>query len=206
MTSKHIMDTIYQVPAGKAMRDTYDQWAEQYDADLEQRDYRTPQRVAQALARHLTDRHAPILDFACGTGLSGRALRDAGFTCIDGVDLSEKMLRQAMKKGIYRTLTPCSVEQPFAAVTASHRAIVASGAIGAGAAPMACLALAIEGISKEGLFCVSLNDHTLEDPAFEAVITQAQAQGTIEILEQEHGPHLPALNLGAKVYVLRKLI
>jgi predicted TPR repeat methyltransferase len=204
MTGKKFMDTIYQVAAGDAMRDTYNQWADQYDADLQDQDYRTPKRVALALSRHLNDLHAPILDFACGTGLSGLALQQQGFTCIDGVDLSEKMLSQAMKKGVYRSLVPCSAQEPFAAVTESHQAIVATGAIGAGAAPLECLSLAIEHLAPGGLFCVSLNDHTLEDPRYEAIIAQHVADGSIEVLEQEHGAHLPALNLGAKVYVIRK--
>jgi predicted TPR repeat methyltransferase len=205
MTHKTFLDDIYQVAPGNPMRDTYNQWADHYDADLAQHNYRTPERVAQALLRHLSDLHAPILDFACGTGLSGQALHHAGFSCIDGVDLSEKMLSQALKKGVYRSLTPCCVEAPFEAVTQDHRAIVAVGAIGAGAAPIECLSAAIENLQTGAILCVSLNDHTLEDPRYEAIIDQARADGQIEVLESEHGEHLPEIDLGAKVYVMRKL-
>lgn len=200
----NVLDHIYEVGSGKPMRDAYNQWADDYDADLEQQHYRTPARVAQALARHLSDKHAPILDFACGTGLSGQALRDAGFTCIDGVDLSEKMLSKALKKGIYRSVAPCQADAPFEAVTEDHRAIVAVGAIGAGAAPIECLSLAMEHLTSGGIFCVSLNDHTLEDPRFEAVIADAVAAGKVEVVESEYGEHLPEIDLGARVYVVRR--
>lgn len=202
--NNQFLDNIYEVGPGKPMRDTYNKWADSYEDDIKANHYRTPARVGQALARHLADKHAPILDFACGTGLSGEALRDAGFTCIDGVDLSEKMLSKALKKGIYRSVAPCSADAPFEAVTEEHRAIVAVGAIGAGAAPIECLTLAIEHLPAGGIFCVSLNDHTLEDPAYEAIIADAVAAGKIDVLESEHGEHLPDINLGARVYVMRK--
>jgi predicted TPR repeat methyltransferase len=200
----HFLNSIYELGPGQPMRDTYDQWADSYDEDIQACDYRTPARVAQALARHLTDSHAPIFDFGCGTGLSGQALHEAGFTSIDGVDLSEKMLRKALHKGIYRSLAPCAIDAPFDAVTQAHRAIVAVGAIGAGAAPLACLSLAIERLPAGGLFGVSLNDHTLEDPRYAAVINDAAQAAKVKILESEYGEHLPDIGLGARVYVLRK--
>jgi predicted TPR repeat methyltransferase len=204
MSSTNFLDNIYQVKSGDPMRQAYDQWADSYDTELEQKQYRTPARVAQALARHLSDKGAPILDFACGTGLSGQALHDEGFTCIDGVDLSEKMLSKARHKGVYRSLSPCQADSPFDAVTEDHRAITATGAIGAGAAPLECLSQAINHLSSDGLLCVSLNDHTLEDPRYEAVIADAVVNGTVEVLESEQGEHLPEINLGARVYVIRK--
>jgi len=201
---RKFLDDIYDVASGKPMRDAYDQWADQYDQDIEEQGYRTPTRVALALARHLRDKHAPILDFACGTGLSGQALRQAGFTCIDGVDLSEKMLRKALAKSVYRSVAPCSAEAPFEAVSEDHQAIVAVGAIGAGAAPIECLTLAIDHLPLGGIFCVSLNDHTLQDPRFEAMIADAVISGTVDLLECEHGEHLPDIDLKATVYVLKK--
>ena len=204
MSNQDFLDNIYNVKDGEAMRAAYDQWADRYDSDITQNQYRTPARIAAALARHLEDKQAPILDFACGTGLSGQALHDAGFTCIDGVDLSEKMLSKALAKAVYRSLTPCTAQAPMDAVTLEHRAITAAGAIGAGAAPMHCLSMAIDHLPSGGLLCVSLNDHTLEDPRYEALIADAVANGTVEVLESEQGEHLPEINLGARVYVIRK--
>lgn len=204
MSNTPFLNKIYDVNAGEPMREAYDQWADHYDSELEQKQYRTPARIAAALARHLSDKNAAILDFACGTGLSGQALHAAGFTCIDGIDLSEKMLSKALEKGVYRSLTPCEAHEPFAAVTQSHQAITATGAIGAGAAPLECLSQAIDYLPSDGLLCVSLNDHTLEDPRYESVIADAVANGTVEVLESEHGEHLPEINLGARVYVIRK--
>ena len=199
------LDNIYSVDGGAKMRRYYDDWAESYDADLADNDYRTPARCAAALAAHLEDRSAPVLDFACGTGLSGAALRDAGFTCIDGTDVSGGMLKQARAKGVYRDLWEADPERTLDVRGHGYAAIVAVGAIGAGAAPAENLDGAIESLEPGGLFVVSLNDHTLEDPDYEARLTRAAEAGRVEILQAEDGEHLPSLGLRARVYLLRRL-
>jgi predicted TPR repeat methyltransferase len=57
-----------------------------------------PHRIAAALKPYVqpSDR---ILDFGCGTGLSGLALQNAGFTNIDGLDISAPMLEKAKGAG-----------------------------------------------------------------------------------------------------------
>ena len=52
-----------------------------------------------ALAQTMNVHDALILDFGCGTGLSGLALRAAGVQVIDGCDLSEGMLAHATFAG-----------------------------------------------------------------------------------------------------------
>lgn len=199
------LDNIYSVEGGEAMRRYYDDWATSYDADLVDNEYKTPARCAEALARHLADRNAPVLDFACGTGMSGVALNEAGFSCINGTDISAGMIEVAREKGVYRNLWVCDADNPFDERAKKHAAIIAVGAIGAGAAPVDAIDGALASLDKGGLFIVSLNDHTLEDPEFERRLTAAAHRGTIAILESDHGPHLPAIGLGAKVYVARKL-
>lgn len=183
----------------------YDDWAESYDAELTGSDYRTPQRCAEALARHAADPGAPVLDFACGTGLSGLALHRVGFTAIDGIDLSPGMLDKAGRTGVYRRLMQASGAGPLDMRGKGYAAIVACGAIGTGAAPGENLDGALDSLDPGGLFVVSLNDHALQDPDFAPRLTRAAADGRAELLESEDGPHLPALGLGARVFVLRRL-
>ena len=42
-----------------------------------------------------------ILDFACGTGLIGKYLKEYGFSLIEGMDISPGMLEQAREKYAY---------------------------------------------------------------------------------------------------------
>jgi len=79
----------------------YTDWADSYDADLAKRGYHTPARIAAALRTQMVD-DGPVLDFGCGTGLSGQALITAGFDPIDGTDITAEMAEKARDKGIYR--------------------------------------------------------------------------------------------------------
>lgn len=199
------LDNIYTVSGGGEMRRYYDDWADSYDTDLRENDYRTPARCAEALAAHIADKDTPVLDFACGTGISGVALRDAGFTAIDGTDISPGMLEKARAKGAYRDLWECSADERIDVRGKGYGAIAAVGAIGSGAAPADNIDGALESLEPGGIFVVSFNDHTLEDPQFVERLTRAEAAGMIEILQAEDGPHLPEIGLRAHVYAVRKL-
>ncbi|EPX83353.1 class I SAM-dependent DNA methyltransferase [Salipiger mucosus] len=202
---KSFLDDIYTAEGGESMRRYYDDWADSYDADLRENDYRTPGRCARALAAHLGDKDAPILDFACGTGISGVALKETGFTTIDGTDISEGMLEKARAKGPYRDLYVAEADSVLDTGLRRYDAIAAVGAIGAGAAPAENIDAAIASLAPGGIFVVSLNDHTLEDPDFEARLTSAVSEGRVEKLLAEDGEHLPEIDLGARVWVVRKL-
>jgi len=135
--AKGFLDKAYTARTADETRDLYDAWATSYEDELTQSGYVTPGRCAEALAHALPDRDASILDFGCGTGLSGLALRQAGFTVIDGVDLSAEMLAGARAKGAYRTLTQIEAGAALPAMPGDYAAITAMGVIGAGAAPIA---------------------------------------------------------------------
>ena len=95
------LNKVYSARNAEETRDLYDAWAASYDAEIRENGYATPGRCAAALAQFSDNLDGPILDFGCGTGLSGVALRLAGFTHIDGVDLSADMLRGAQDKNVY---------------------------------------------------------------------------------------------------------
>ena len=183
-------------------RALYADWATGYDADLDKAGYRTPGRVAKALADHLPDRAAPILDFGCGTGLSGRALRAAGFTTIDGTDITPEMLNLAWESGMYRrvwTGTPGSVGD---VEPGNYAAITAVGVVSLGAAPPDTLALLTGALAPGGLLAFSFNDATLSDDAYLDAY-DAALDGAEEVFA-DYGPHLTGKDMGSKVFVLKK--
>lgn len=59
------------------------------------------------------------LDLGCGTGLSGLPFM-AAVKMMDGVDLSQNMLAQAMGKGCYTTLYPDSISHHLAVTTDTY--------------------------------------------------------------------------------------
>ncbi len=199
--AENFFDKVYSLGNEIETRDFYDKWSDQYDKDVTAQGYATPARVARALAKAMTDKAAPILDFGCGTGLSGDALQNAGFTTLDGVDPSGEMLEGARARGIYRNLTRI---EPGADVPKGYAAIAAIGVIGCGAAPVTVLDQIVEALEPGAFFTLSFNEHALEEPAFETALLAQVEQSRLTLLSQEDGPHLPGLGTWSRVYVLKR--
>lgn len=91
----------------------FDQYASKFDHHLQENlKYDVPQKARQ-LMNSLKGREGPfanLLDLGCGTGLSMQPFLD--LTTVDsqviGVDLSQNMLHQAEKKGVYTDLVHSS--------------------------------------------------------------------------------------------------
>ena len=83
----------------------YDEWAATYDSDLvDDMGYVAHIDAGNVFMEVVPDKNSTILDVACGTGLAGQYLKSHGYTQIDGVDLSAKMLDIARDRAIYRNL------------------------------------------------------------------------------------------------------
>lgn len=83
------------------VRNTFDSFAETFDAKLAHLDYRAPELVAAAVETALDGRQVErILDAGCGTGLLGPRLRALTEQLV-GVDLSPGMLANAQVRVVY---------------------------------------------------------------------------------------------------------
>jgi predicted TPR repeat methyltransferase len=185
-------------------RQLYDAWASSYEAEVAENGYVTPGRCAEALRALVSDQTQAILDFGCGTGLSGLALRLAGFTTIDGMDLSADMLKQAAGKNLYRSLTQVEAGDRLGHVPGAYSTICAIGVIGVGAAPISTFDVLMDGLAAKGLLVFSFNDHALDDPIHEAKLDSYLDTGRAILLFKEHGDHLPGIDLKSNVYVVEK--
>ena len=193
------LKTVYDVEGEDAVRALYDDWSASYDAEITENGYATPARCAAALTACGLPKNAAILDMGCGTGLSGLAMAEHGFTHIDGTDLSPGMLDKARARGVYKKLC-LSADLP----TASYDAVAAVGVIGPGAAPVSLFETCTAHLRPGGLFVLSLNDHALEHPEYPARIQAALDRAEVVDRFQERGPHLPGINVQSTVYVLEK--
>ncbi len=204
MTEKYL-DKAYSARDADATRALYDGWAASYEAEIAENGYVTPGRSAAALAQCVEDKTIPLLDFGCGTGLSGLALGMAGFTTIDGVDVSADMMEVAKAKNVYRSLQQIEAGQLPNHKPGDYAAIAAIGVIGAGAAPISVFDQLMTALGKGGKLVFSLNDHALEESQNTARINEWTDCGAARILFCEYGDHLPGINLKANVYVLEKV-
>jgi len=197
------LDKAYATDDAQDTRALYDAWSATYEAEVAQNGYVTPGRCAAALAQFAPDMTVPVLDFGCGTGLAGMALKLAGFSVIDGVDLSPDMLAQAQAKGIYRTVTP--IEADAHLLQGDYALISAVGAIGVGAAPVAVFDRLMHALAPEGMLVFSFSDPTLADSASTARLNEWLDCGAARLLFSENGPHLPARHMNATAYVVQKI-
>ncbi|MFW8634574.1 class I SAM-dependent DNA methyltransferase [Cribrihabitans pelagius] len=198
------LDRIFGAKDPNAIRELYESWAASYEEEIGESGYATPARIAAALWKHLPEPEAPVLDYGCGTGLAGLALRAAGYQVIDGLDPSPAMLDRARGKGVYRKLDLLDLKDKAPVAPGSYRAIVGCGVLGTGAAPPVTFDVIMRSLSRGGLFAFSYNDHALEDRAYTGKLNDWLDCSAARLLFRHHGEHLPGINLKSTVYVIEK--
>ena len=204
-TDKGCLQQVYGLNTVAEMDQHYQQWAATYEQELRDNGYATPTRCAVALAQYVRDCSQPILDVGCGTGLSGIALREAGFTTIDGVDYSAAMLEYAAQKpSLYRRLDHIDLTYPLSIPPGTYADACAAGVISPGHAPPAAIRYVLDSLPIGGCLALSLNDHALEEAEFPAAISAIIKAGEADLAFDEYGEHLPGIGLQSRVYVLRR--
>lgn len=199
------IDSVYQSSSDPAdQRALYDEWGNSYDDDMADQQYATPGRIAAALAAASDGVGTAVLDFGCGTGLSGEALAEAGFTTIDGTDLSQPMLDEAEDKGVYRKLWQLTAGQ-LDISPADYGAIIACGVVSPGAAPAETLQVMADKVAPGGLLVFSYNDHAMKADEYLDQL-KTLTDGDFTEVSSEYGDHLPSHGTKSTVYVLRRAV
>jgi len=199
------LDKVYGIKTAQDAQEVYDEWSSTYDDEVVENGYATPARCAAILAEHLNPPTLPILDFGCGTGLSGTALAALGFTTVDGIDLSAGMLETAKKRNVYRNLMHVPADAPIPVSPGDYAAIAAVGVITTGAAPAALLDTLLALLAPGGFIVFSFNDHALADPTYEARVKANLDAGVARQLSRTYGEHLPGIDMNSAVYLLEKI-
>ena len=112
-----------QTPATQpaaVVRALFDHYPGDYDRHMAGNlHYRAPERMAALLREKFPDLRFSLLDLGCGTGLVGACLgRIQGF--IIGADLSQPLLDQAARRGVYARLHHVNLLDALAATPGDH--------------------------------------------------------------------------------------
>lgn len=115
--------TLNASSSDEYVKGIYDEWAEKYDKVTGEAGYvayKTCTPIFDQLLRDKFDsKHSElrIIDAGAGTGIVGKVLQDLGYTNIDALDISQKMLNEAKKLNVYKNFfcAPLS-EEPVAEI------------------------------------------------------------------------------------------
>jgi MFS family permease len=182
------------------LREEYDRIASGYDqALLDGMGYRSPQAVAE-VARRLLEPEARILDAGAGTGLLGVALAEAGFSNLDGLDLSPAMLAEAARKNVYRDLREGRLGDRLDYETARYDAVASAGVLTTGHAPASCLDELVR-VTRAGGFLVFTLRSDEMPPGYAEKLGELERSRKAAIVER--GEEFQAMPVGEPEVLVR---
>ncbi|MFL2799588.1 MAG: class I SAM-dependent DNA methyltransferase [Paracoccaceae bacterium] len=203
--SKKFLESGVHVSSNREFVETlYKNWAETYDQEIKKNLYSTPNRIASILAQTESNKGIKVLDYGCGTGLSGLALKKVGFRNLVGIDPSDEMLQKAEEKKIYKSLINLNLDNPIPIKKGEYSIIIGSGLIGPGAASIELFDTIVSLLNTGGSFLFSLNDKALSIPCYPKKLNNYIQEKKGKIVFKEYGPHLPGIGLKAMIYLLEK--
>ena len=112
MADQNKVQWVYSARNNQELAERYDQWAGDYDSDLGQDfGWLGPERAAQVFSSHVP-KETRVLDAGAGTGLVGQILSRMGYSDLVAMDLSQGMLDESLKKGVYREFHQMVMGEP----------------------------------------------------------------------------------------------
>lgn len=182
----------------------YDDWAITYDNDLlDNYGYCAHKIAVAAFSSQATDKSISIMDVGCGTGLVGVELRSLGYTAIDGLDVSSKMLAEAKKLGIYRKLIHLDAVAADRLVQPAYDAVISVGTFGRGH-------MGPEGMGRVAAYAkpaapvvLFMNAEPFTDMNFQAEIDRLIAKRVWQVESIEDHNYMDALERPGKLIVAR---
>lgn len=200
-----ILRRVSHLDEGDSSRDIYDDWSAIYDAHLiEEFGYISPAIAARALAEATASRDLPVIDYGCGTGLVGEALRQQGFDTIDGIDISTGMLERARAKSIYRHLVLGDLTGDIALESASYGAATCIGSMGAGHVAAAHVPELLRPLAAGAPFVIIMNGAYYSSGGFEAAFRGLERDGHWRIARLEEFNYMTRLDRPGWLLVAEK--
>ena len=174
---------IYSSRDNKELAERYDQWAKDYDADLEEEfGWLGPQRAVEFFARYVP-KEARILDAGAGTGLVGELLSEKGYHDFVAMDLSQGMLEEARQKNVYREFHQMVMGEPLNFATDSFDAVVSVGVLTVGHAPASSFDELVRITRSGGHIVFTLRPDVYENSGFKERQDALEAAGKWKLVE-----------------------
>jgi predicted TPR repeat methyltransferase len=177
------LGAVYDAKRPDEIAALYDGWAANYDAEMARAGYRHPSICLALIARHLPRGAKPLLDAGAGTGLLGEWLNIMGYPHVEALDISEGMLAEAARKGVYAALHRLALGGPLPFPDGHFAGIVSAGVFTTGH-------VGAEGLDELSRICrpggviVLTVKNTLWDSGFAGRVAALVEQGIVSRAEE----------------------
>lgn len=178
---KELLEGAYALASPEDNVAYYRKFADHYDQVFaKDMGFDLPPAVARTYMQLASDSNTPIADLGCGTGIVAECLPEGAV--IDGLDISQDMLRVAATKNRYRDLIRIDLTDPGPDMPTGYGAVLSSGAFTHGHLGPAALETALE-LGRSGcLFVVSINKVHFAALGFDKLINSLATNETIKNL------------------------
>lgn len=183
MPEENMVQWVYSSQNNQELAERYDQWAREYDDDLAREfGWLSPQLAAEFLAKYVA-KDGIVLDAGAGTGLVGVLLDQLGYKGIVAMDLSEGMLEEARKKGVYSEFHQMVLGETLGFPDDSFDAVISVGVLTVGHAPASSLEELVRITRPGGHVVFSLRPDLYEDGGFKETQSTLESQGRWSLVE-----------------------
>ena len=188
---KQIQKKLRSATSTAEIMNAYREWADTYDKDLiDTMGYVAPALASEALERYVEDRHKPILDVGCGTGIVGDILHRHGYRIIDGLDYSKDMLSKASEKGVYRELLQADLTKETEIPTHRYEAIISVGTFTIGHVGPDAFRELIRITNPNGYICVTVRMEAWISENFRDAMRVMENEGLWQLEELYTAPYV----------------
>ena len=174
---------IYSSKDNKELEERYDQWAKDYDTDLDEGFGWVGPKMAVKYCSKYVPKDARVLDAGAGTGLVGELLAKEGYKNLVAMDISEGMLEEARNKGVYQEFHQMVMGETLGYDSDSFDAVVSVGVMTVGHAPASSLDELLRVTKKGGYIVYSLRPDVYRDSGFKEKQDSLEAEGKWKLVE-----------------------
>ena len=175
---------VYSARDNAELRNRYDGWASEYDADLRALGFSSPMAGAELLDKYVSDKDAKVLDAGAGTGMVGAELARRGFTRIAALDMSPGMLATAKEKGVYADFVIGELGKDLPFETGGFAGTTCVGVLTYGHAKPDALDELIRVTKPAGPVVFSMRTDYYTDAGFNVKQAALEAEGKWRLLER----------------------
>ena len=183
MEKQNRVQWVYSSRNNEELAKRYDQWARDYDSELEiDFAYRGPQIAAEFFTRYVPS-GTRILDAGAGTGIVGEILTKQGYTELVAMDMSQGMLEEARRKNVYSEFHQMVMGEPLGFLTASFDAVISVGVLTVGHAPASSFDELARVTRPGGYIIFTLRPDVYENDGFKEKQMAMEAEGRWKLVE-----------------------